>query len=338
MSEKLVSIILPVYNGAEYLSEAIESILNQTYTHFELIIVNDCSTDQSGFIAANYQKKDNRIKVINNQINKKLPASLNIGHRAANGELLTWTSHDNILKPFFLEALVSEFVNPEVFLVYSDFDIIDNEGKIKRINTSKKANQILYGNCVGASFMYRSEVFKRLNGYDESLFLVEDYDFWLRATAFYTLLQLDKNLYQYRLQGQSLTNAIHNDGFISEKHKQALVKMFTQIGKQFNWEPATLNVILAKHLNAEYDISVYFKHRNQIKKDITIFNKFQTANQNGFDGLYLFLRHNLKTGSTKVGLKLFFKILFVEPKIIFKKTYSNKETIKLIYNLIRIKK
>ena len=102
----LVSIILPVYNGEQYLKQAIESVLNQTYTNFELIIVNDCSTDNTAVIIESFVRIDTRIKVINNKENKKLPASLNIGHNIATGDYMTWTSHDNILKPNFIEILL----------------------------------------------------------------------------------------------------------------------------------------------------------------------------------------------------------------------------------------
>ena len=72
-----VSIILPVYNGEKYLALAIESILQQTYSNFELIIIDDCSTDKSNQIAKSYMKIDSRIKVYKNKKNKKLPKTLN---------------------------------------------------------------------------------------------------------------------------------------------------------------------------------------------------------------------------------------------------------------------
>lgn len=81
MDKKLVSVILPVYNGADFLSEALESILYQTYTNFELIIVNDCSIDNSAEIAENYRTNDCHIQIIYNQENKKLTVSLNLDIR-----------------------------------------------------------------------------------------------------------------------------------------------------------------------------------------------------------------------------------------------------------------
>jgi len=129
----LVSIILPVFNGEIYLNKAIESCLNQTYSNIELIIVNDCSTDSSMSIAMTYGKIDNRIKIINNIENKKLPASLNVGHAAAKGAFLTWTSHDNIYEINAIEELMKIILSSEVDIVYSDFTLIDAMGNFKRI-------------------------------------------------------------------------------------------------------------------------------------------------------------------------------------------------------------
>ena len=103
---KLVSIVLPTYNGGKYIRDSIESILNQTYTKWELIIVNDCSIDNTYEIINEYAKKDCRIKIINNPINYKLPRSLNIGFENTDGEYYPWTSDDNIFKRNALKKMV----------------------------------------------------------------------------------------------------------------------------------------------------------------------------------------------------------------------------------------
>ena len=102
----LISIILPVYNGEKYLSQSISSCLNQTYTNLELIIVNDCSNDTTLAIANSYAEIDSRVIIVNNKENKKLPASLNIGHQIAKGDYITWTSDDNIYELNAMEILL----------------------------------------------------------------------------------------------------------------------------------------------------------------------------------------------------------------------------------------
>ena len=104
MNNPKVSIILPTYNGAKYLRESIDSCLSQTHKNIELIIVDDCSTDQTSQIIKPYQ--DARIRYIRNEKNMRLPRSLNIGFALATGEYLTWTSDDNQFLPHAIETML----------------------------------------------------------------------------------------------------------------------------------------------------------------------------------------------------------------------------------------
>ena len=84
----------PVYNGANHIADSINSIINQTYQNWELIVVNDCSTDNTLEICSELSEKDSRIRVISNKKNLKLPNTLNAGFDAATGDYYTWTSDD----------------------------------------------------------------------------------------------------------------------------------------------------------------------------------------------------------------------------------------------------
>ena len=133
-SPGLISIVLPVFNGEDYLGEALESILTQTYALFELIIVDDGSTDGSLGIAEGYGKKDARISIIH-QENQKLPKALSLGFAKAQGQFLTWTSADNRMKAFCLGKLVAALENhPAVDMVYGDYETF---GKNKSGKDSK---------------------------------------------------------------------------------------------------------------------------------------------------------------------------------------------------------
>ena len=126
-----VSVVLPTYNGEKYIAKAIESVLKQSYTDFELIIVDDCSTDRTTEIIADYAKQDSRVKVIRNEKNSKLPKSLNNGFKYATGTFYTWTSDDNLYKTDALKVMVSLLEEkPDVGMVYCDYDEIDEEGQI----------------------------------------------------------------------------------------------------------------------------------------------------------------------------------------------------------------
>ena len=131
METNKISVILPVYNGEKYVGNAIESVLNQSYKNIELVIVNDCSTDNTLQIVENYAKNDARVKVYSNETNQKLPKTLNNGFDKASGEYLTWTSDDNT---YHLDALkkMADVLdnNSDIDLVYADFTICDMEGNV----------------------------------------------------------------------------------------------------------------------------------------------------------------------------------------------------------------
>lgn len=205
---ELVSIILPTYNGSRYLSEAIDSCLAQTYQNWELIVVDDCSSDATPEIIASYVARDRRIRSIRHLSNQKLPASLNTGHAAARGSYLTWTSDDNrFLSPAIEEMTRFLEEHPTVGVVYADCVLIDEMGQYLRDYSAQPASQLAYMNALRACFLYRRSVYEKLGGYDADLFLAEDYEYWLRAYRQFELAPFHKILYEYRWHDQSLTNS-----------------------------------------------------------------------------------------------------------------------------------
>lgn len=208
MSTPLISIILPSYNGSRYIRQSIESCLNQTFTDFELIIVNDCSTDDTLIIIEEYILKDQRIALINNEFNKKLPLSLNTGFEKAKGKYFTWTSDDNFYAPDALEKMVKVLeTKPDFDLVYSDYYLIDNNNKVTGTRNMGDINQSFskwYG--AGGCFLYKREVHFAIKGYNPAAFLIEDYDFFVRAYIKFNFFYLaSPQLYYYREHETSLT-------------------------------------------------------------------------------------------------------------------------------------
>ncbi len=209
MTPSLVSIILPTYNGARYIRTSIDSCLNQTYQHFELIVVDDCSTDNTAGIVKEYTERDGRVKYIKNETNKKLPLSLNTGFAAAQGELFTWTSDDNYYAPQAIEVMVQSLLqHPEAGLVYTNYKTIDDDGNITGDKIFGDVNESMVTWLgAGACFLYQAQLHTELKGYDASAFLIEDYDFFIRAltkTRFHYINRTD--LYYYRLHAGSLTS------------------------------------------------------------------------------------------------------------------------------------
>lgn len=204
---KKVSIVLPTFNGERYLKESIESILRQSYQNWELIIVDDCSTDSTPEIAKSFSSMDSRILYVRNERNKKLPASLNVGFSFAKGDYYTWTSDDNYFADDALEIMVNELdSNPDVGVVYCDINCINENGDLLSLPKIATRSSFIYIiNVVRACFMYRAEVDKKLKGYNESMFLVEDYDFWIRAYRYFNFSYLKCAPYFYRFHSGSLT-------------------------------------------------------------------------------------------------------------------------------------
>lgn len=202
----MISIVLPTYNGEHYLRESIDSIIQQTIRDWELIIVDDCSTDNTFDIVENYARIDSRIHVIHNRINQKLPGSLNIGFRHAKGEYLTWTSDDNRYLPTALERMYQVLRNSDVEMVCAGMYLIDADGKVTGEGLLYDESKMLLYNTVGACFMYTRKVLTEVGEYNSERFCIEDYEYWLRIyKTFGHIEYIPERLYQYRLHDQNLT-------------------------------------------------------------------------------------------------------------------------------------
>lgn len=204
----IVSIVLPCYNGAGFLAQSIDSVIAQTFTDWELIIVNDCSTDNSLEIMQDYASRDSRIRIFNNENNLKLPGALNRGFREAHGKYLTWTSHDNRMASSMLKEFVAYLdANPDKGLVtacYAAFSLKTGEQLYEVHHPDPQVHLPLY-NCVCYAFMYRREVLETVGDYDTSLFLVEDYDYWVRIWLKYPIGKIYKVLYYTGVGDDTLT-------------------------------------------------------------------------------------------------------------------------------------
>ena len=203
-----VTIVLPTYNGSKYLRESVESVIDQTYKDWELVIVDDCSSDDTLKIANDYSERDGRIVVIHNRINKKLPASLNIGFEKARGEYFSWTSDDNIYEKDAIEKMVGYLdANQNIPMVRADMLMIDENAEVISESGEYGDLKMLVANCVGACFLYRKSVAQSVGQYDETLFCVEDYDYWVRIMEQYgTIGNIREFLYQYRWHPGSLSS------------------------------------------------------------------------------------------------------------------------------------
>ena len=211
-----ISVVLPVYNGERYLRESLDSVLAQTMEDFELIVVDDCSTDTTPAILAEYAARDPRIHIIRNRENQRLPRSLNIGFAEARGKYLTWTSDDNVYLP---EAFMrmADYLDrfPETMMVNASLDMMDEAGNVTHDESDRfDADPVMsfYDNRIGACFLYRREVPEEIGGYDPEMFLIEDYEYWMRIMLRYGRIgHIKEVLYHYREHAGSLTTTRKNE-------------------------------------------------------------------------------------------------------------------------------
>lgn len=213
--DKLVSIVLPIYNGEKYMRKSIESVICQTYRNWELLILDDCSTDNTSMIAEEYALKDSRIHYYKNEKNLRLPRNLNRGFSLAKGNYLTWTSDDNMYKRNAIEEMVKTLENEKTQFVYASCRIIDeNDNEIEYIMTDKYGKVKIVGtNCVGACFMYIRRVYKEIGDYNPGFTLVEDFDYWQRIFSRFDVSNIEDILYYYRFHNGALTSTMKQETF-----------------------------------------------------------------------------------------------------------------------------
>ena len=223
---------MPIYNGEKYMKQSIDSIINQTYTNWELIIIDDCSIDSTPDIAKEYANQDERIKYYRNETNIKLPRGLNRGFSLSKGDYLTWTSDDNLYLPTAIERMVLTLQNEKTDFVFATCDVINEVGEVVEIIKAPKdyKRAILHVDFVGACFLYTRKVHETIGEYDPSKILVEDYDYWLRIFCRFEVSNIQDVLYQYRRHDGALTSTEKKDT-INSMCEKVLLDNLTDYGK-----------------------------------------------------------------------------------------------------------
>lgn len=213
MSER-VSVVMAVYNGERFLREAIDSVLGQTFSDFEFVILNDGSTDTSQAILEEYRRRDSRI-VTANQENAGIAAALNAVFALASGDLIAHIDQDDRALPNWLEkqlAFLSEHDDCSVVSSYAYF--IDTNGK--RMGVSRNAVDVISGRAslepsrfleiIHSTVLLRKQDFLRVGGYRKGFFGAEDRDLWGRMVTSGMMLRCNPEaLVEYRLHGGSAT-------------------------------------------------------------------------------------------------------------------------------------
>jgi glycosyltransferase involved in cell wall biosynthesis len=242
MSNPTISVVMPVYNTGSYLHDSINSILQQTFTDFEFIIINDGSTDNSEEIILSY--KDPRIRYYKNEKNEGLIFSLNRGLEIAKGKYIARLDGDDICSSQRLEKQKEWLENNTTFAVVgSTITFIDEhsnkigEWKLDQLTTSPAAikRAMAKENCLAhPSTMIRSELIKKMQ-YAPYQKHTEDYDLWLRILADGGLIaKMPEKLLLYRVHKTSITGTVlrqSNPFFVQYRCKNRFLYHRLKVGK-----------------------------------------------------------------------------------------------------------
>jgi glycosyltransferase involved in cell wall biosynthesis len=209
----LVSVVLPVYNALPYLKESVESILSQTYQNFELLLIDDCSTDGSNELLRKYVLEDTRVKLIVNNENLRIVKSLNKGIHASQGKYIMRMDADDISISTRMELQV-DFMesNPEVGVCGGSMELVDSSLVhigIRRYYLDDKAIRkhiFKFSPFSHPATMFRKSTLEQSDLYDPKCLHGEDYDLYFRIGKVAKFGNLQEIILKYRVHKNSLTN------------------------------------------------------------------------------------------------------------------------------------
>lgn len=261
--ENKISVILPVYNSEEFISESIKSIINQSYKCFELIIINDGSTDKTKEICESFLKKDKRIVLINNT-HKGLTASLNEAIRISNGKYIARQDSDDISLPNRFEIQMKWFEkNKNGVLCGSDCKILNDDNRFKQNKAIQFSDYLIkkrltYTNCfVHSSVIYLRKYAEKFGFYDENLEFAQDYDLWWKLSTVGRVGNIRNKLVIIRDRKNSISR---------NKSDQQTLSFINSCVKFYSFRKGLININENKEL-------IYFE-KNKITKDIVILMKY----------------------------------------------------------------
>ena len=250
----MISIIIPAYNAEKYLANTIQSVINQTYIDWELIIINDGSTDGTLELINNFKDKDSRIKVFSHE-NAGVAHSRNRGIAEAKGEFIAFLDADDLWTIDKLEIQLKALQNnPEAGVAYSWVDYIDETGKFLYPGSHITVNgdaypKLLINNFLenGSNPLVRQDALAKIGDFDVNLPPAEDWDLYLRLAREYQFVAIPKPQILYRL----CTNSCSAN--ITKMETQALLV----IEKAYNQTPESLQYLKRETLAKLYEYLLF---------------------------------------------------------------------------------
>jgi len=329
-----ISVILSVYNAELYLAESIQSILNQSYRDFELLILNDGSTDRSEQIILSFN--DPRIRYFKTESNKGLIFQLNKGILNAKGKYVARMDADDISSAKRFEKQITFLEeNPAIKLVGSCAEVIDEKGKatgriidVPKTFEAIKAGILFQCPFIHSSVMGSAEVFKKF-GYSDEFPIAEDYFLWSQITKVYRTANLSEVLLHYRTHPQNVSRETEKLKLKTESLRKLFGKLFTARDFPLSEKQISAHLHLyilpqegTKNYQLVHDWLWKLQKSNQDEK----FGKQKIFDKNLGDAWYYFCLRNTKSGLLP-GYFLYLK----SP---FRKAISSKKSILLLFHTI----
>ena len=267
MSSPRVSVIIPVRNGKDYLQEALDSVLQQSFTNLELLLIDDGSTDDD---YDRYALQDERIRVIH-LAGMGVSRARNVGMAQSRGDLIAFLDADDVWFPGKLQAQVAYFdEHPEVGVVFGEFirwHTLPDGGFSPASSLMKDASQLIHANPKRSGWLYtrlldgllvgmntavvRRPVYEAIGGFNEAMRQGEDYDFWLKTSRVAEMHSLNGSVALYRIHGASAMHRLSAENHLINLLKAAAMRWGLNTLADQKLAPKSLDERLAR---------VYFNH------------------------------------------------------------------------------
>ena len=326
-----ISVIMSVYNGETYLKEAIESVMNQTFKNWELIVINDCSTDSTAEILGELSSKDERIKVHPNEVNLRLPTSLNKAISLCEGKYIARMDADDICLPDRLEKQYKFMEeNPDVSLSSCRFMTVKNGvymsgGAGGRCDNNALRAMLLVANPIlHPGVIAKAEVMKKYN-YDATHTCTEDLELWTRmAMGNEKMAILPECLLIYRLHDKQITSTT-----LERQHTEVLKiqkKYYGTLLKEMNDEMQKF-YISGIYFTETANIDKYLEYAKWLKKVTAENFDKKDINYVLFEVLAEYKRRGVQKADV-VKATLIFNPFFVAKEIVRRKNSARKDIAK----------
>lgn len=309
--ESKVSVIVPIYNVEKYLKECVDSILKQSYKNIEVLLIDDCGTDNSGEIAKNYEKQDKRCIYIRREKNGGLSAARNTGIKNATGEYLSFIDSDDWVDKDFIRNMLEGIVNDDAEIAICDYWMVDDRKKnkgnslVQIDNNSSQKEKIAYIRNHAWTKMFRKDFWDKCGlMFPEDIKRGEDMGITIPLLTFAKKISIiNEPLYYYRQRNNSLSNQKENERIDLSFYDKTFQNMIKNANNGYKEEieyHAIMEMIYGKTM-------LMIKHNYSAKEIRAHLQQFDIEFENWRKNKYISKTNKLKKLFIKLaGFKLIF--------------------------------